>query len=181
LNVRTLRPTRRNPGCLPPPHRQVELALAGTTLQRGAHHSCVCEEFPFHSWNGFLKMKAESGNEVALAVLQSLKRHVDEKKVTPPKPKPGVTHQVDNQGNVLYLLSDGGMIKDCGQDIHYSANCPAARAMAEDLAWRKFGPKFGFLGNTIKQTEKARSKQEESIQSKVSAGAFRIIREAARD
>lgn len=81
----------------------------------------IREEFPFYSWNGFLKMKAESGNEVALAVLQSLKQHVDEKEVTPPKPKPGVTHQVDNQGNILYLLSDGGMIKDCGQSIHFSA------------------------------------------------------------
>jgi hypothetical protein len=38
-HVRTLRPTRRNPDCQPPPHRQVELALAGTTLQRGADHS----------------------------------------------------------------------------------------------------------------------------------------------
>lgn len=56
-----------------------------------AARATIREEFPFHSWNGFLKMKAESGNEVALAVLQSLKRHVDEKEVTQPKSKPGVT------------------------------------------------------------------------------------------
>jgi len=46
----------------------------------------IREEFSFHDWNGFLKIKAEAGNEVALAVLQSLKRCVGEKEVTPPKP-----------------------------------------------------------------------------------------------
>ena len=123
-------------------------------------------------------MKAESGNEVALAVLQSLKRHVDEKEVTPPKSKPGVTHQVDNQGNILYLLSDGGMIKDCGQSIHFSANSPSAKALAQDLARRKFGPKFGFLGNTIKRVEEVMSKQERAIQAKIYAEAARKSREA---
>ena len=138
----------------------------------------IREEFPFYSWNGFLKMKAESGNEVALAVLQSLKQHVDEEEVTPPKPKPGVTHQVDNQGNILYLLSDGGMIKDCGQAIHFSANSPSAKALAQDLARRKFGPKFGFLGNTIKRVGKVMSKQERAIQAKIFAEAARKSREA---
>lgn len=145
-----------------------------------AARTSIREEFPFHSWNGVLKMKAESGNKVALAVLQSLKRHADEKEVTPPKPKPGVTHQVDNQGNVLYLLSDGGMIKDVGQALHFSATSPSAKALAEDLAWRKFGPKFGFMDNTIKKTE-TKPKQKGATQSKATVGAFRTIRAAKRD
>lgn len=138
----------------------------------------IREDFPFHNWNGFLKMKAESGNQVALAVLQSLTQHVDKKEVTPPKPKPGVTHQVDNQGNVLYLLSDGGMIKDVGQALHFSANSPTAKAMALDLARRKFGPKFGFLGNTIKREDKIISKQERAIRTMGFAETARKSREA---
>lgn len=130
----------------------------------------IRKEFPFHSWNGFLKMKAESGNEIALAVLQSLKRHVDEKEVTPPKPKLGVTHQVDNQGNVLYLLSDGSMIKDIGQAIQFSKNSPSAKAMAQDLAWRKFGPRFEFQGNTVKVMKRIIPKQNGGIQGKVPDG-----------
>jgi len=35
---------------------------------------------------------------------------------------------------VLYLLSDGRMIKDCGQAIHFSANSQAAKAMAQEIA-----------------------------------------------
>ena len=124
-----------------------------------AIRASIREEFPFHSWNGFLKMKAEAGNEVALAVLQSLKQRVDEKDVTPPKPKPSVTHQVDNQGNILYLLTDGGMIKDIGQSLHFTVNNPAAKAMAQDLAWRKFGPKFWLEGNAFKNAEKSCKKR----------------------
>ena len=103
---------------------------------------------------------------------------MDDKEVTPPKPKVGVTHQVDNQGNILYLLLDGEMIKDCGQAIHFSANSPSAKALAQDLARRKFGPKFGFLGNTIKRVDKVMSTQERAIQAKIFAEAARKSREA---
>ena len=67
---------------------------------------------------------------------------------------------------MLYLLSDGGMVKDVGQALYFSADSSSAKAVAQDLAWRKFGPKFGFLGNTITKVDKVMSKQERFIRIK---------------
>jgi hypothetical protein len=61
------------------------------------------------------------------------------------------------------------LIKDVGQAIHFSANSSSAKAMAQNLAWRKFGPKFGLLGNTIKKVDKVTSEQERLIQTKACA------------
>ena len=52
-------------------------ALAKARLSFLEPRSAVRRETPFTSWNGFLQMKAEQGNETALAVLRSHKEIVE--------------------------------------------------------------------------------------------------------
>ena len=58
-------------------------ALAKAKLQLQEQREVVRQDIPFTSWNGFLRHKAEHGNEVALAVLRSLKETADVEQDTP--------------------------------------------------------------------------------------------------
>ncbi len=48
-------------------------ALAKARLEWQPQRGAVRQEVPYTSWQGFLKMEAENGNELALAVLRSRK------------------------------------------------------------------------------------------------------------
>ena len=65
-------------------HEAEALAKARLPLQES--REAVRRDIPFTSWNGFLRHKAEQGNEVALAVLRSLKETADVEHDTPATP-----------------------------------------------------------------------------------------------
>ena len=65
-------------------HEAEALAKARLSLQESREE--VRRDIPFTSWNGFLRHKAEQGNEVALAVLRSLKEAADVEHDTPTMP-----------------------------------------------------------------------------------------------
>lgn len=107
------------------------------------------KETPFHNWSGFLKLKAEQGNQVALAILRSRKETAQAQDVAIPKRlMANISYRVDNQGNVLYSLAGGGMIKDTGSRLFFSKHDKGAQKIAKQLAWRKFGKQFT-LGNGV--------------------------------
>lgn len=62
-------------------------ALAKTKLQLQEQHEEVRRDISFISWNGFLRHKAEQGNEVALAVLRSIKEAAEEEREAPTAPQ----------------------------------------------------------------------------------------------
>ncbi|SIN93120.1 TraI/MobA(P) family conjugative relaxase [Halodesulfovibrio marinisediminis] len=100
----------------------------------------IKNEIPYGNWNEFLRQKAEAGNMVALAVLQSLK----EKEKAAHKERPvvklleGMTYTVDNEGNITYKLKNGGVVRDCRKSI-YASNDVEAVTFAEKLKARRFG------------------------------------------
>lgn len=65
-------------------HEAEAMATARSHFQKPREE--VRQDLPFTSWNGFLQHKAEQGNEVALAVLRSLKDTVDVEHSAPPVP-----------------------------------------------------------------------------------------------
>lgn len=65
-------------------HEAEALAKARLLLQES--REAVRRDIPFTSWNRFLRHKAEQGNEVALAVLRSLKETADVEHDTPATP-----------------------------------------------------------------------------------------------
>ncbi|WP_243545469.1 TraI/MobA(P) family conjugative relaxase [Pseudodesulfovibrio tunisiensis] len=110
------------------------------------------DETPYHNWIGFLKHKAETGDKVAMAILRSKNVEVRERDVTTPvQHLQGCKFRVDNQGNVLYTLTNGGMIKDMGKELFFSRANEQAAAVAEQLAWRKFGKNFEMEGNVVRR------------------------------
>lgn len=102
----------------------------------------IKEEVPYGNWNDFLCQKAEAGNMVALAVLQSTK--TEEKTVYKERPVvkllEGMTYTVDNEGNITYKLKSGGVVRDNRKEIVGSGDLEA-KAFAESLRLRRFGQK----------------------------------------
>lgn len=100
----------------------------------------IKEEIPYGNWNEFLRQKAEAGNMVALAVLQSSK--TKEKAAYKERPVvkllEGMTYTVDNEGNITYKLMNGGVVRDCRKDI-YANNDVEAVKFAEKLKTRRLG------------------------------------------
>ena len=76
---------RRNLLHLARKHEAEELAKA--KLQFQAPREAVRQEIPFTSWNGFLRHKAEQGNETALAVLRSFKETAEAEREAQPAPQ----------------------------------------------------------------------------------------------
>lgn len=102
----------------------------------------IKEEVPYGNWNEFLRQKAEAGNNIALAVLQSSK--TKDKKAFKERPVEklleGMTYTVDNEGNITYKLKDGGVVLDIRKEIIASKDVEA-RKFAEKLRGRRFGMK----------------------------------------
>ncbi len=115
--------------------RQEEQVQTKFTEQRKK----IKEEVPYGNWNEFLRQKAESGNKIALAVLQSSK--TKEKKAFKERPieklLEGMTYTVDNEGNITYKLKDGGVVLDNRKEIIASKDAEA-RKFAEKLQGRRF-------------------------------------------
>lgn len=72
----------------------------------------------------------------------------------------GFTWDVDTNGIVLFRLPTGGLIRDSGKQVGFSAFDPAARETAEKLAQVKFGKACHLEGNTIVRDKK----QERSVE-----------------
>ncbi|WP_066856592.1 TraI/MobA(P) family conjugative relaxase [Halodesulfovibrio spirochaetisodalis] len=102
--------------------------------------SKIKEEIPYGNWNEFLRQKAESGNNVALAVLQSSKNKDQAVFKERPVEKllEGMTYSVDNKGNITYKLTEGGVVLDNGKDIVASKD-DEAQKFAQKLRGRRFG------------------------------------------
>lgn len=100
----------------------------------------IKEEVPYGNWNEFLRQKAEAGNKIALAVLQSSK--TKDKKVFKERPVEklleGMTYTVDNEGNITYKLKNGGIVLDNRKEI-IARREVEARKFAEKLRGRRFG------------------------------------------
>lgn len=81
-------------------------------------------EVAYGNWNEFLCQKAEAGNIVVLAVLQSSKqgkgRVFEERPVE--KLLEGMTYSVDNEGNITYFSKCGGKVTDFGKMIVVSGD-----------------------------------------------------------
>ncbi|WP_319471050.1 hypothetical protein [uncultured Pseudodesulfovibrio sp.] len=105
----------------------------------------------------FIVMKAEIGGEAALIIFRSRnkKTSIDRKNMPQDNVFEGMSSRVDKQGNVLYTLASGGMIKDMGKDLFFSKHDEAAQEAAEQLAWRKFGRDFVIEGNRVGRKPKA--------------------------
>ena len=76
----------------------------------------------------------------------------------------GFTYRVDNCGVVLFTLRDGGMIRDTGTELTFSAHDPEAKKIAEALGRLKFGIKFHRNGNVFTKgpaREKKRDPEKE--------------------
>jgi hypothetical protein len=100
----------------------------------------IKEEVSYGNWNEFLRQKAEAGNMIALAVLQSSKPK--DRKAFKERPVEklleGMTYTVDNEGNITYKLKDGGVVLDNRKEIIASKDVEA-RKFAEKLRGRRFG------------------------------------------
>ncbi|MFA9394696.1 MAG: TraI/MobA(P) family conjugative relaxase [Halodesulfovibrio sp.] len=102
--------------------------------------SKIKEEVPYGNWNEFLCQKAEAGNTVALAVLQSSKKKDQAAFKERPVEKllEGMTYTVDNEGNITYKLKEGGVVLDNGKVIVASKG-EEAHKFAKKLRGRRFG------------------------------------------
>lgn len=78
-----------------------------------------------------------------------------------PKEATGFTWRVDNKGTVLFYLKSGGLVRDSGKEITFSAHDPVARSVASKLAKLKFGKEYAIVENKV--VKKARQEVAEEI------------------
>lgn len=210
-------------------------ALAKAKLDFQKPREAVRRDMPYTSWNAFLQHKTEQGNEVALAVLRSIKEKAEVEQETPTAPKKdwsqhgweqftvgalaikadhaakerevvenpaltgkgktqllavlrmeqlaeeelrigerqkpapqhdqsspaiaGFTHSVDRRGIVIFTLPGGGMIRDTGKELFFSAHDKAAQETAMLYAQKKWGKEFFLEGNKLcRGTEKEKQR-----------------------
>jgi hypothetical protein len=62
----------------------------------------------------------------------------------------GFTSDIDHRGALLIKLAGGGMIRDTGKEIRFSAHDPTAKAAALLFAKAKWGAKVSLAGNEIR-------------------------------
>ena len=143
--------------------KKTELAALRGRIK--AERSLIRERYPFTSWNKFLQHKAGQGNEAALAVLRSRKTKVQaqpkaentsnldknllvavaqmrdmlKNEATPFQKAPPLKYHIDGKGVIIFSLPDGGMIRDHGEEIHFSANNQKAAELAAKLAKVRWG------------------------------------------
>lgn len=100
----------------------------------------IKEEIPYGNWNEFLRQKVKAGNMVALAVLQSskTKEKASFKERPVEKLLEGMTYLVDNEGNIIYKLKNGGVVRDNQKEIFASGDVEAKK-FAEKLRLKRFG------------------------------------------
>lgn len=109
------------------------------------------EEMPFLGWAGFVQHKAREGSKAALEIWSTMGETpslVMDQKKHPDQLLDSLQRRVDNRGNVLYTLANGGMVKDNGRRIHFSRD-EQSRKVALALARRKYGPHFIRENNTL--------------------------------
>jgi len=182
-------------------------AIAKARLDRMPEREAVRRDIPFTSWNGFLRYKAEQGNETALAVLRSRRESVAEETV-PAKDwsqhgreqfqsKAGIRaeyaekertllerediaarrknrllavlrmerlaaegavtgfrHRVDHKGAVIFTLPGGGVIRDQGKEVFFSARNEAAQRIAFAYAQKKWSQGVILEGNHIMREQR---------------------------
>jgi hypothetical protein len=68
----------------------------------------------------------------------------------------GFTSDIDHRGTVLIKLAGGGMIRDTGKEIRFSAHDPTAKAAALLFAKAKWGKDTRLEGNLITRHERER-------------------------
>lgn len=169
-----------------------------------AQRQAVRKDVPFWNWVGFLTLKAEAGNEMALAILRSRSEAFSpeqRQQAAPPSAPESIrelraewrqkrqdiqqrseltsddrqqllavsrmyqlaaedrlngvhgmeefTWRVDGRGTVLFTLPSGGLVRDSGKDLTFSAHDPEAQKVAERLAALKFGRLFSQEANKL--------------------------------
>ena len=70
---------------------------------------------------------------------------------TPESPKElqGFTYIIDNKGTVLFTLANGGLVRDMGDQVAFSAHDPVARHAGLWLAQMKWGKEVAVMGNCV--------------------------------
>jgi hypothetical protein len=203
---------RRNLLALARRHEAEVIAKARLAVQ--PEREAVRREVPFTDWNGFLRGKAEQGNETALAILRSRREGVaEEKEATPGKDWTqhgreqfsavradyaareraalelenvsgkakkrllavlrmerlateesglfsGFQHTVDGKGAVIFTLPGGGVIRDQGKELFFSARDEAARHIALAYARKKWGKGICLEGNRLFREPERELEQE---------------------
>lgn len=71
----------------------------------------------------------------------------DAAKLGAPNDLQGFTFKIDNKGMVLFTLATGGMVRDMGDQVFFSAHDPAARRAGVRLAQMKWGQEVVLEGN----------------------------------
>lgn len=70
----------------------------------------------------------------------------------------GFTYTIDTRGTVLFHLASGGVVKDTGKGIFFSAYDPLAGSVAERFARLRFGPAVRMENGFIPEREAMREK-----------------------
>lgn len=60
-----------------------------------------------------------------------------------------IPHHVDRKGSVVFTLHDGGLIRDKGQEVHFSPHSDSARHAALLYARKKWGKQLALEENRI--------------------------------
>ena len=72
----------------------------------------------------------------------------------------GFRHKVDHKGVVVFTLPGGGVIRDQGKELFFSARDEAARAVAKLYARMKWGKNLHIEGNKIARLERGLEKEQ---------------------
>jgi len=102
----------------------------------------IWAECGFKTWNDYLYMKAQGGDDRAMELWSKQYSPTISEKYEPIAKEDifkGLDTKVDNRGNILHTLENGSMIKDNGDKIFFSMSDPVAQKAASKLAQRKFG------------------------------------------
>jgi hypothetical protein len=62
----------------------------------------------------------------------------------------GMKHSIDNRGVILFTLRGGGLIRDTGKEIYFSAFDAAAKEAAQKYAAARWGKRVVLEGNQIR-------------------------------
>ncbi len=109
------------------------------------------EEMPFLGWSGFVQHKARNNDKAALEIWSTMGETPSlamDREQSSEQLLNSLQRRVDNRGNILYTLPDGGMVKDNGRKIHFSPDAQSQK-VALALARRKYGAHFVRERNTF--------------------------------
>jgi hypothetical protein len=92
---------------------------------------------------------AHSGKTGLLAILKMQQLAAEETALGKENPFAGARGDIDANGHVLFTLAGGGLIRDAGMQVSFSAGDQAAQAAALRYAGAKWGPQARMNGNTF--------------------------------